>query len=93
MLENTCSDYQDISYLSGEELSSTNAVKHSINVLPGTTPINTKPYRLPDGQKVAIEKQVEKLVDEGIIEESNSPWNRPLLTVPKRVDASGERKW
>jgi hypothetical protein len=85
MIENTCSDYQDVFYLPGEELSSTNAVKHSIKVLPGTAPINTRPYRLPEAQKIEIEKQVEKLVDEGIIEESHSPWNSPLLIVPRQM--------
>jgi hypothetical protein len=62
-------------------------------VVPGTAPINTKPYRLPETQKAEIEKQVDKLLDEGIIQESNSPWNSPLLVVPKKTDASGEKKW
>jgi hypothetical protein len=92
-LENTCLDYQDIFYLPGDKLSSTNATKHSITLIPGTTPINTKPYRLPESQKEEIEKQVDKLLAEGIIEKSSSPWNSPLLVVPKKADASGERKW
>jgi hypothetical protein len=40
-----------------------------------------------------IEKQVDKLLEEGIIEESNSPWNSPPLVVPKKTDASGEKNW
>jgi hypothetical protein len=88
-----CKDYQDIFHLPGEELSCTSAVKHSINVVPGTNPINTKPYRLPEAQKAEIEKQIDKLVKEGVVEESNSPWNSPLLVVPKKDDASGEKKW
>jgi hypothetical protein len=40
-------------------------------VTPGTAPINTKPYRLPETQKAEIEKQVDKLLGEGIIQESN----------------------
>jgi hypothetical protein len=34
--ENTCRDYQDMFYLPGDRLSSTNAIKHTINVVPGT---------------------------------------------------------
>jgi hypothetical protein len=92
VLENACLDYQDIFYLSGDKLSSTNATRHLITLVPGTMPINTRPYRLPEAQKAEIERQVVKLLDEGIIEESNSPWNSPLLVVPKKMDASGERK-
>jgi hypothetical protein len=72
-VENTCLDYQDIFYLPGDKLSSTNATRHSITLVLGTTPINTRPYRLPEAQKAGIERQVEKLLDEGIVEESNSP--------------------
>jgi hypothetical protein len=62
-------------------------------LVPGTVPINTKPYRLPEAQKAETEKQVTKLANENIIEESSSPWNSPLLIVPKKADASGEVKW
>jgi hypothetical protein len=51
VIENTCRDYQDIFYLHGDRLSCTNAIKHSINVIPGTNPINTRLYRLPEAQK------------------------------------------
>jgi hypothetical protein len=47
-------------------------------------PTNTKPYWLPAPQKSEGEKQVERLLKEGITEESNSPWNSPILVVAKR---------
>jgi hypothetical protein len=62
-------------------MSGSNTVKHTINLVPGTSPINVKPYRLPESQK---EEQVSKLLEEGIIEESAFPWNSPILIVPKR---------
>jgi hypothetical protein len=46
--EETCNDYQDIFYLPGDRLSCTATVKHSINVVLGTSPIHTRPYRLPE---------------------------------------------
>jgi hypothetical protein len=91
-IEKVCKDYQDIFHVPGEELSCTSVVKHSINVVPGTNPINTKPYRLPETQKAETEKQIDKLVKEGVVEESKSPWNSPLLVVPKKDDASGKKK-
>jgi hypothetical protein len=39
------------------------------------------------------DKQVKKLLQEGIIEESNSPWNSPILVVPKKIDASAQQKF
>jgi hypothetical protein len=38
-----------------------------------------------------VDKQVKKSLQEGIIEESNSPWNSPILVVPKKRDASGQQ--
>jgi len=69
LLVQSCSDYQDIFYLPGDKLSSTGASRHSINVKPGTEPINTRRYRLPETQKMAVDKQVKELLQEGIIEE------------------------
>jgi hypothetical protein len=46
-----CFDYQDVFFLPGDMLSSTNAAKHTIQLEHGVTPINTRPYRLPESQK------------------------------------------
>ena len=40
-----------------------------------------------------VGKQVKILLQEGITEESNSPWNSPILLVPKKLDASGQQKF
>jgi hypothetical protein len=65
-----CFDYQDVFYLPGDKLSCTNAVRHSINLVPRTIPINTRPYRLPETQKQDVDRQVTKQLQEGIIEQS-----------------------
>jgi glucose dehydrogenase len=93
LLVQACSDYQDKFYLPGDKLSSMGAAWHSISVEPVTELINTRPYRLPEMQKMEVDKQVKKLLQEGIIEESNSPWNSPILVVPKKIDASGQQKF
>ena len=62
LLIQACSDYKDIFYLLDDKLSSTGAARHSISVDPGTEPINTKPYRLPETQKMEVDKQVKKLL-------------------------------
>jgi len=93
LLVQTCSDYQDIFYLPGNRLSSTDAARHTVTVEPGTEPINTRPYRLSEAQKVEVGEQVKKLLHEGITEESSSHWNSPILVVPKGIDASGQQKF
>lgn len=91
-IEKTCLDYQDIFHLPGEKVSCTPVVKHEIRLEPGTEPINSRPYRLPESQKQEVRRQVEEL-EGGIIAESTSPWNSPLLVVPKKADATGEKRW
>ena len=48
---------------------------------------------MPETLKREVEKQVQKLLQEGIIEESSSPWNSPMLVVPKKMDACGQQKF
>lgn len=40
-----------------------------------------------------VNKQIEKMLAYGIIKPSISPWSSPLWVVPKKTDASGEKKW
>jgi hypothetical protein len=72
-LEEICFEYQDVFFLPGDLLSCTGTVKHAIHLEPGTVPINTHPYGLPESQKAEVDRQVTILLTEGIIEESNSP--------------------
>jgi hypothetical protein len=46
-----CFDYQDVFFLPGDKLSCTNTARHTIQLEPAVTPINTLPYRLPESQR------------------------------------------
>lgn len=50
-------------------------------------------YRYPQIHEQEIEKQVEDMLKQGIIQESNSPYNSPLWVVPKKMDNSKVQKW
>lgn len=87
-----CLQYKDIFYCDQLPLTFTNQVKHHIRT-KNEDPIYTKPYRQPPAQAAEIERQVEKLMRDDVIQESHSPWSSPVHLVPKKADASGEKKY
>lgn len=70
----------------------TNEIKHSIDT-KDSKPIYTKSYRYPQIHKQEVKSQVSKMLDQGIIRPSISPWSSPVWVVPKKLDASGKQKW
>lgn len=85
-------DYADIFHLNGEMLSCTHLIQHRIPTINEKV-IHKKQYRSPNEAREHIDTQLKKQFDSGIIGHSNSPYNAPLLIVPKKLDASGEKKW
>ena len=75
-----------------EKLSFTNAVKHSIKTTDDI-PVHSKSYRYPHCHKEEVQRQISKMLEENIIRTSDSPWSSPVWVVPKKLDASGKRKW
>lgn len=92
-IEHIIAKFADVFYLPKDPLSVTNIYKHNIQLEKNASPVYVKPYRLPQAQKEEINKQVGKMLDEGVIEPAQSPWSSPILIVPKKVDKNGERKW
>lgn len=88
-----CAKFADIFHLPGDKLNICNLYEQKIHLKTGVSPVYSKPYRLPHAQKTEIKKQIQEMIDSDIIEESTSEWSSPLLIVPKKLDASGERKW
>ncbi|XP_051161523.1 uncharacterized protein LOC127281712 [Leptopilina boulardi] len=85
-------DYADIFHLNGEPLSCTHLIQHRIPTTDDKI-IHKKQYRSPNEALQQIDEQLLKQFDSGIIGNSTSPYNSPLLIVPKKLDASGKRKW
>jgi len=61
----------------------TKLCKHSIELQPGTKPIRLSPYRVNPHKAELIRRELELMLDMGVIEESNSPWASPIVLVPK----------
>lgn len=92
-ISKVCREYRDIFYLPGDKLTSTKTIEHEITLLNNTAPVHVRPYRIPHAQKDELDRQIGKLLENDVIRPSNSPFNAPILLVPKEVDNSGEQKW
>lgn len=92
-IENICAKYSDIFYLPGDQLTTTDIYTHTISVKSKTNPVFSKQYRLPYSQKDEVKRQINKMLEEGIIEPSKSDWSSPILLVPKKSDTTEDKKW
>lgn len=90
-LEQLCLEFNDIFSLENDVLTENNFYKQSIT-LNDKNPVYIKNYRTPESQRTEINQQVEKMYREGIIRDSTSPYNSPILLVPKKSN-NGDKKW
>ena len=67
-----------------EKLSCVTSVKHIINTVD-EIPVHYKSYRYPHIHKVEIQKQINEMLADGIIQHSISPWTSPIWIVPKKL--------
>lgn len=75
-----------------EKLTYTSTVKGEIRTTTDT-PVYSKTYPYPMALKEVVETQVKELLEQGIIRPSRSPYNSPVWIVPKKMDASGQKKF
>lgn len=83
--------YQSTFHLEDEDLTTNNFYKQKIN-LEDKSPVYIKNYRLPQAHKEEINAQVQDLLKSRVIEPSVSPYNAPLLLVPKKGQTD-LKKW
>ena len=76
--------YRDVIALPGEALGATDRTEHNIKLKPGTKPVYIPAYRLPHSQRKVVDEQIKEMLDQGVIQNSKSPWNSPLFLVPKK---------
>lgn len=76
-------EYSDVFALSDEKLSTNNFYKAKIRV-KDDDPVYRKGYRLPETHKPIIRQKIDEMLKDDIIEETFSPYNSPILLVPKK---------
>lgn len=84
--------YNDLFYETNSNLSFTNVIKHRI-ITKNEIPIFSKTYRYPYIHKNEVRNQIQEMLESGIIRPSNSPYSDPIWIVPRKDDASGQKKW
>lgn len=92
-IENICAKYSDIFHLSRDRLTYTPIYKQEIFLKEGSKPVYCKPYRLPPSQREQIDTEIQKMLEQDIIEVARCEWSSPLLIVPKKADHDGNKKW
>ncbi len=61
----------------------TTVIEHDIEMEPGVKPVRQNSYRIPQAKLDTAKREVESMIELGVIEESSSPWSSPYLLVPK----------
>lgn len=69
--------YEKLLYKEGDTLSFTHEIQHKIDI-SFDRPIYSKMYKYPQVHELEVDKQIKEMLRQGIIKESNSPYNSPL---------------
>ena len=62
-------------------------VEFSMDLVPGTRPISTEPYRMSASELLELKSQLEDLLEKKFVRPSVSPWGAPVL-LEKKKDGS-----
>lgn len=79
-------------YIDGDKNTFTDVTAHDIVLKPGARPIFTPQYRIPQSQRPLLQEHIEQLIKNDVVEESTSPWNSPIMLVPKKGIANGKKQ-
>uniref|UniRef100_A0A8R1HY74 RNA-directed DNA polymerase n=1 Tax=Caenorhabditis japonica TaxID=281687 RepID=A0A8R1HY74_CAEJA len=77
-------EFQDVFALDDKELGRTNVVECEIELLEAAQPIRQKPRPIPLALRPEIRKMLVKMINQGVIRESKSPWSSPVVLVKKK---------
>lgn len=91
-LLDTINNNKDVLYYDEDNLTFTHKIKHKIRTTDNI-PIHTKSYKYPKAFDEIVKKEISKLLKDGIVRESISPYTSPVWVVPKKPDASGQKRF
>ena len=83
-LADLLSEYEDVFSKDDLDIGQTQLVQHSIPTLEGARPLRQPPHRLGPAKEAEAERQVKKLLEQGMIEPSTGAWSSPVVLVRKK---------
>lgn len=86
-------EFADVFYLEGDMVATNKTFEHEIKLKDASRPIKLKQFRIPFALRTEMERNINEMKENDLIEESNSPWNLPTFLVPKKLDKDGNRKY
>ena len=81
-LQNLLSEFSDVFSTPEGSLGRTNVVKHFIHI--EGRPTRQPSRRLPEVLKPVVNSEVDKMLSQGVIQQSSSPWSSPIVMVQKK---------
>ena len=72
-------EYRDLFQWGDGPLTCAHKYEHEIRLIPGAKPVKHKTRRFSADQEQLINAEVEKLLNQGVLEKSNSPWNARIV--------------
>ena len=81
--KNLFNKYRNVFAFPGDQLGRTSLVQHVIDT-GDAMPIKQRPYRVSPDVKKEIDRQVDEMLEKGIIQESVSSWSSPVVLVKKK---------
>lgn len=82
-LSSVLADFSDI-FAELKQLPPQRDCDHSIPLIPGSKPVNIRPYQLPHHKKNALEELIKQLLESQVIQPIVSPFSSPVILVKKK---------
>ena len=82
-------EYQDVFSKFDGDVDRAKMVEHSILLEEGARPMRQPPYRLGPQKVAEADRQVQELLEKGLIKPANRAWSSPVVMVWKKDGGDG----
>ena len=82
-LDRILADEEDLFAWDSQELGRTDMVQHPIDT-EESAPVKQRPYRTSPKEKKFLDEEIDRMLQEGIISPSSSPWSSPIVLVKQK---------